>query len=166
MQITAAKGDLTDMDNFTEFLGEFAEKLSAFKEIVTALALVVIDICALVIICFCTKEKKIIQKQWSRSARHMVLTDAEQNFMFTLNSKEILLGRHISVDLRFPDMAVSRYHALLTLDNGIWTLRDLDSKSGTYVNGQKISEVRLRPNDEIRIGKKILYLRRMRPNVQ
>lgn len=154
------------MDGFTEFLGEFAGRLSAFKEIITASALIIIDICALVIICFCSKEKKNVQKQWSKSARHMVLTDAEQKFMFTLNSKEILMGRHISVDLRFPDLSVSRYHALLTLDNGIWTLKDLDSKSGTYVNGQKINEKQLHPNDEIRIGKKILYIRRMRPNVQ
>ena len=45
------------MDGFTEFLGEFAERLSAFKEIITASALIIIDICALVIICFCSKEK-------------------------------------------------------------------------------------------------------------
>ncbi len=154
------------MDNFTEFVGEFAEQLSAYEEIVSALSLIIIDVFALVIICFCSKEKKSVQKQWGKAARHMVLTDAEQNFIFTLNSKEVLLGRHISVDLRFPDMAVSRYHALLSLDDGVWTIRDLDSKSGTYVNGRKISEVRLRPNDEIRIGKKNLYLRRVRPDAQ
>ena len=112
------------------------------------------------------KGKKECSEAMEQSARHMVLTDAEQKFMFTLNAKEILMGRHISVDLRFPDLSVSRYHALLTLENGIWTLKDLDSKSGTYVNGQKINAKQLHPNDEIRIGKKILYLRRMRPNVQ
>jgi hypothetical protein len=153
------------MDNFTEFIGEFAERLSAVKEIVSAAALIIIDICAIVIVCFCSKEKKSVQKQWSKSARHMVICDAEQKFMFTLNAKEVLMGRHISVDLRFPDMSVSRYHALLTLNNGVWTLKDLDSKTGTYVNGQKITEMVLKPNDEIRIGKKILYIRRMRPNV-
>ena len=42
----------------------------------------------------------------------MILTDTEGGFTFTLNSQEILMGRHISADLRFPDLSVSRYHAL------------------------------------------------------
>ena len=45
-------------DSFTEFVSEMAEELSAFKEIISAAGLIVIDICALVIICFCAKEKK------------------------------------------------------------------------------------------------------------
>ena len=40
-------------DSFTEFVSEMAEELSAFKEIISAAGLIVIDICALVIICFC-----------------------------------------------------------------------------------------------------------------
>ena len=73
------------------------------------------------------------------------------------------MGRHISADLRFPDLSVSRYHALLSLEDGVWTLTDLESKSGTYVNGMKIKQQRLRNNDEIRIGKKTLYIRRVKP---
>lgn len=37
-------------DSFTEFVSEMAEELSAFKEIISAAGLIVIDICALVII--------------------------------------------------------------------------------------------------------------------
>lgn len=149
-------------ENFTEFLSEMAGELSAVKEIVTAAGLIIIDICALVIIAFCTKEKKTVQTQWNKSARHMVLTDYSGDFIFNLNSQEVLMGRHIATDLRFTDMSVSRYHALLTLEEGIWVLQDLDSKSGTFVNGQRISRKKLRSNDEIKIGKKILYLRRAR----
>lgn len=153
---------LTFMDDFTEFLGELIGKLSGFEDIIAASALILIDICALVIIAFCSKEKKAVQQQWSRAARHMILTDTDGSFTFTLNSQEILMGRHISADLRFPDLSVSRYHALLSLEDGVWTLTDLDSKSGTYVNGMKIKQQRLRNNDEIRIGKKTLYLRRVK----
>lgn len=149
-------------ENFTEFLSEMAGELSAVKEIVTAAGLIIIDICALVIIAFCTKEKKTVQTQWNKSARHMVLTDYSGDFIFNLNSQEVLMGRHIATDLRFTDMSVSRYHALLTLEEGIWILQDLDSKSGTFVNGQRISRKKLRSNDEIKIGKKTLYLRRAR----
>ena len=120
-------------DSFTEFVSEMAEELSAFKEIISAAGLIVIDICALVIICFCAKEKKTV-----------------------------LMGRHISADLRFSDMSVSRYHALLSLEDGIWTITDLDSTSGTFVNGQRVKQKKLRNNDEIKIGKKALYIRRVK----
>ena len=33
-------------DSFTEFVSEMAEELSAFKEIISAAGLIVIDICA------------------------------------------------------------------------------------------------------------------------
>ncbi len=150
------------MDGFIEFMGELAGRLSEFKDVISAVALILIDVCALVIIAFCTKERKTVQAQWGRAARHMILTDAAESFTFTLNSQEILMGRHISADLRFPDLSVSRYHALLSLDNGIWTITDLDSTSGTYVNGVRIKEKRLKNNDEIIIGKKKIYLRRVK----
>lgn len=150
------------LDNFTEFISEMVEELSAFKEIISAAGLIIVDICAIVIICFCAKEKKTVQKQWSKAARHMVLMDHSGEFTFTLNSHEVLMGRHISADLRFSDMSVSRYHALLSLEDGIWTITDLDSTSGTFVNGQKIKQKKLRNNDEIKIGKKSLYIRRVK----
>jgi len=163
VKIENRREGFTIMDAFTEFLGELTGKLSGFEDIIAASALILIDVCALVIIAFCSKEKKAVQQQWNRAARHMILTDTEGGFTFTLNSQEILMGRHISADLRFPDLSVSRYHALLSLEDGVWTLTDLESKSGTYVNGMKIKQQRLRNNDEIRIGKKTLYIRRVKP---
>lgn len=149
------------MEALSEFLGEFFGELSAFKEIIAALAIIIVDISALVILCFCSKEKKAVQRQWENAARHVVLTDSSGGFQFKPNSQEILMGRHISADLRFTDMSVSRYHAILSLEDGIWVITDLGSKSGTYVNGQRVAKTRkLRPNDEIQIGKKIIYLRK------
>ncbi len=158
--IYGKKEELQAMEGFTEFFGDFFGRLSDFSDIIAAFAVILIDICALVIMLFCSKEKNAVQTQWSKAARHMYLTDAAQSFQFTLNSQEILMGRHISTDLRFTDMSVSRYHALLTLDNGTWTITDLGSKTGTFVNGIRVTEHKLRNNDEITIGKKRLYLRR------
>lgn len=151
------------MEGFSEFFSELAGQLSAFKEVIAAAAIIAVDVCALVILCFCVKEKKAVCKQWENAARHVVLTDAGGNFSFKPNSQEILMGRHISADLRFTDMSVSRYHAILSLEDGIWQITDLGSTTGTFVNGQKITQTRkLRPNDEIKIGKKIVYLRKER----
>ncbi len=151
------------MEAFLETLKELVNELSAFKEIIAASAIIAVDICAILILCFCGKEKKAVQAQWEKAARHVILCDGSGNFSFAPNSREILMGRHISADLRFNDMSVSRYHAILSLEEGIWTITDLGSTTGTFVNGIKVKDSKkLRLNDEITIGKKSLYLRRMR----
>ena len=63
-----------------------------------------------------------------------------------------LIGRS-SEALPITDNAISRRHAELTPDDGLWWIRDLESQNGTYVNGRSIEErTRLRPGDQIRVG--------------
>jgi two-component system, NtrC family, sensor kinase len=63
-----------------------------------------------------------------------------------------LIGRS-SEALPIDDNAVSRRHAELTPDDGVWYIRDLESQNGTYVNGLRIADrTRLRPGDQIRTG--------------
>lgn len=63
-----------------------------------------------------------------------------------------LIGRS-SEALPISDTAISRRHAELTPDEGLWFIRDLQSQNGTYVNGVRLSErTRLRPGDQIRVG--------------
>lgn len=63
-----------------------------------------------------------------------------------------LIGRS-SEALPINDTAVSRRHAELTPDDGVWYIRDLASQNGTYVNGVRISDrTRLRAGDQIRTG--------------
>ena len=63
-----------------------------------------------------------------------------------------LIGRS-SEALPIDDNAVSRRHAELTPDDGVWYIRDLESQNGTYLNGVKLDDrTRLRPGDQIRTG--------------
>jgi two-component system NtrC family sensor kinase len=63
-----------------------------------------------------------------------------------------LIGRS-SEALPIDDNAVSRRHAELTPDDGVWYIRDLESQNGTYLNGTRLTErTRLRPGDQIRTG--------------
>lgn len=63
-----------------------------------------------------------------------------------------LIGRS-SEALPINDNTVSRRHAELTPDDGIWWIRDLESQNGTHINGMQIKErQRLRPGDQIRTG--------------
>ncbi len=68
----------------------------------------------------------------------------------------IVLGRESS-DIVLPDPAVSRRHAELCFGGGRWTVRDLGSSNGTFVNEQKVAEqLELRHNDQIRCGTTVL----------
>jgi len=52
------------------------------------------------------------------------------------------------------DSTVSRLHAVLENLGFAWSVRDVGSRNGTYLNGEKISAERvLRSGDELRVGK-------------
>src|SRR4051794_36186857 len=71
-----------------------------------------------------------------------------------LEGGQITIGRALSntVDLGDDDV-VSRLHALLEELPGGWCLRDLSSRNGTFVNGERIDRDRvLHAGDEVRVG--------------
>ncbi|HAY85088.1 MAG TPA: hypothetical protein DCY42_09255 [Chloroflexi bacterium] len=59
--------------------------------------------------------------------------------IFTLNSIPIKLGRNLDNHLVLSNKAVSRYHAEIYLENETFYLKDLESTSGTSVNGTEIN---------------------------
>lgn len=72
-----------------------------------------------------------------------------------LAAREWRLGRAPENDVSLIDIAVSRQHALLAVRDGRWTLRDLGSTRGTFLNAQRIDpqhEVVLLAGDQLRIG--------------
>lgn len=68
--------------------------------------------------------------------------------------RHCVIGRDEDADLRLPDLAISRHHALIVVDpDGTVSLRDLGSSNGTRVNGQRLASERpLTDGDEIAIG--------------
>ena len=73
--------------------------------------------------------------------------------------KVITIGRSTeNNDIVVNDEKVSRNHLQMVMDdNGNYSVVDLGSTNGTYVNGQRIcGEVRLGLDDEVRIGQTIL----------
>ena len=65
----------------------------------------------------------------------------------------LVVGRRESCDivLRFPN--VSGTHCELSIADGRWTVKDLNSSNGTKVNGCRISEGHLNPGDRVSIGR-------------
>lgn len=58
------------------------------------------------------------------------------------------------------DAEVGRLHCALVPYESGWTVRDLGSRNGTFVNGERIvGERALRPGDEVRVGRTRLFFR-------
>jgi adenylate cyclase len=62
------------------------------------------------------------------------------------------LGRHPNNTLRLVDREVSKEHCVIERVGSTFLLRDLNSSNGTFVNGRKVRELRLRDGDEIALG--------------
>ena len=71
---------------------------------------------------------------------------------FRLPSTVTVIGRRQESDLCIPLMVVSRRHCELNLEKGHLKLRDLGSRNGTYINGQRVDQTELSPGDNIQIG--------------
>ena len=72
-----------------------------------------------------------------------------------------LIGRSPECDVFLDDVTVSRRHAELTRDGKIFTIRDLGSLNGTFVNRRRIESSVLEDDDEVQVGKyRMTFLRR------
>ena len=73
------------------------------------------------------------------------------------------VGRQADNDLVIDAPSLSRHHALFSLGAGGFTLTDLHSKNGTFVNRSAITRpVALRDGDELRFGEVIVRFRSRR----
>jgi pSer/pThr/pTyr-binding forkhead associated (FHA) protein len=66
--------------------------------------------------------------------------------------QEITIGRAYSNLLRLEGEEVSRVHAIIYRRGADYILRDLDSKNGLLLNGQRVTNSLIAPGDDIQIG--------------
>ncbi len=72
---------------------------------------------------------------------------------YKLGEGEYVIGRRSDCQIFVPDMRVSRQHARLWRDGEQWTLEDLGSNNGTYVNGVRVQQsAPIKHDDEITIA--------------
>jgi hypothetical protein len=76
-----------------------------------------------------------------------------------LTAEPISVGRDPKNDIVLDDRRVSRRHAEVRLRLGRYTLYDLQSTNGTFVNGRRIAEMVLSHDDRITIGGAELVVR-------
>src|SRR5947209_12389267 len=85
-----------------------------------------------------------------------VLEGIDKGRVFRDLSTPVTIGREEGNILRLNDERVSRYHAKVQFDNGEVILTDLESTNGTRVNGAVVSIRRLKPGDQVGVGRSVL----------
>ena len=74
-----------------------------------------------------------------------VVTGARAGATERFNKEVVTVGRHPTSDLRFDlveDLDVSARHAELRQVDGAWSVHDLGSTNGTFVNGERVASAR------------------------
>jgi DNA-binding NtrC family response regulator len=86
--------------------------------------------------------------------RYLLLFEGDASRVVALpTTGEVLIGRSPDVDLPIADLAASRQHAKIVLENDEVLLVDLGSRNGTHVNGERVVGARaLRRGDVVAIG--------------
>ena len=59
---------------------------------------------------------------------------------FRLTDEAILIGRHPECAIQIDDGSVSRHHARVLPQDGAWFIEDMESRNGTYLNGQPVQK--------------------------
>jgi pSer/pThr/pTyr-binding forkhead associated (FHA) protein len=83
----------------------------------------------------------------------VVLAGAKVGTEIPLKKDEFFIGRAKECTLRAGSEAISRRHCAITRAAEGWTVKDLKSRNGTYVNDERIEQATpLKPGDELRVG--------------
>lgn len=72
---------------------------------------------------------------------------------FLLDTDLTVAGRHPDADIFLDDVTVSRRHAEIVRQGSAFSIRDLDSLNGTYLDGNRVDGGDLVDGSEVQIGK-------------
>ncbi len=98
---------------------------------------------------------------WQFAKFLLITTDQSQELVFAPGTYAI--GRLCDIFWLSEDIQISRIHAILTIHaDGRMTIRDVESKNGTFVNDKKLEpghRQELYPNDLVQIGQQQLLVK-------
>ena len=70
-----------------------------------------------------------------------------------LLKKRLMIGRSVEADIQLKFNNVSTQHCRLTLEQGYWFVRDLNSRNGIKVDNRTVSRKRIDPKSRISIAR-------------
>lgn len=74
----------------------------------------------------------------------------------TLSQGTLTIGRLPDNNLQIDNLAVSGHHAKVYWEQDHYTVEDLGSLNGTYVNNQRVGKAALKDGDQVTIGKHLV----------
>jgi phosphoserine phosphatase RsbU/P len=81
-----------------------------------------------------------------------MVTDALGRRIVNIDKPVFTIGRRTEADLRLAGADISRLHADVTIEGGDYVIRDKESRFGTFVNGERVTERKLAHGDQVRLG--------------
>src|SRR5215468_5310796 len=82
----------------------------------------------------------------------LVFVQGNEQRTINLDHTPFTVGRKVDKDLVIADPRVSRDHAIITSENGQFSVQDQGSKHGTFVNGERVQRKTLERNDRLEFG--------------
>jgi len=77
---------------------------------------------------------------------------------FAIKKGATVIGRKTDADLRIPLDEISRSHCEISVEGDQVILRDLESRNGTFLNDEEISEAPVNAGDRIRLGPVVFFV--------
>jgi RsiW-degrading membrane proteinase PrsW (M82 family) len=77
----------------------------------------------------------------------------EERIAFILYEEETFVGRTLNNAFVIEHQSVSKRHARVVVEEDIYTVHDLGSSNGTFVNGKRVTAARLEDGCEVRFGR-------------
>ncbi len=89
----------------------------------------------------------------------VVMSGPDKGVAYRLVSQKISIGRDPDNDIVLNDNKCSRHHCLVTIGANQIIAKDVGSKSGIFINGQRFEETMLQLNQTFQVGETMLCLR-------
>jgi|SRR5579872_93890 len=77
---------------------------------------------------------------------------------FTLALGKYILGRSASCDLVVPDSSLSRRHCEITVVDASLMVRDLESSTGTFIDGSRVQSCTLKDGQRVQFGRVVFLV--------
>lgn len=137
------------MTGFEEILSIIAKSRQLYADVFVAVSRYLLPALAAWLLIHCARPLLFFRREpeiWA----WLKFTDGSQ---VAVTHWENVIGRNKSSDITVALSTVSRNHAVLTrYDDGSWTITDASSKTGTWVNGERVNICALHEGDTISIG--------------
>jgi pSer/pThr/pTyr-binding forkhead associated (FHA) protein len=104
-----------------------------------------------------SEQQEVVRNLPENEGILLVLKGPGAGARYLLDTNQTKIGRDTNNDIHLDDITVSRSHAMISKNNG-YSIKDLGSLNGTYVNAISMKESNIKAGDEIQIGKYHLTL--------